>query len=93
MLHLFEAVFGSNNLSSPDGDQSEQVYLYNPDNLPLVKILTLPNSIGLQCYSLLINRKTFIIPKYYSFRDKLISECPKCNYPATPTTTIQPNSH
>lgn len=79
MLHLFEAVLGSNNLSSLDGEQSERVYLYNPDKLPLVDILTLPNSSGLQCYSLTIDGKICIIPKYYSFRDKLISECPKCN--------------
>lgn len=82
MWALFEVGLGSNFIPTADEYQSAPVYLYNPENLSWTDILTLPNSIGLQCYSLSIEGKICMVPKYYSFRDLLISECPKCNYPA-----------
>lgn len=81
---IFKIAIGSDGTtSSEDVPQSNQVYVYNPEDIPLKDILLLPKSIGLQFYSLTIDGKQCIIPKYYSFRDKLIYECPKCNYPAT----------
>lgn len=84
MLYLFDAISGSDNVQfSQEEYQADPVYLYNPENLPLSNILTLPNSIGLHIYSLIIEGRVYVVPKYYSFKDKLISECPKCGYPAT----------
>ncbi|MBD1840240.1 hypothetical protein H6F78_22385 [Coleofasciculus sp. FACHB-64] len=77
------AMASDDTTSSEDVPQSNQVYIYNPENLSLKDILFLPGFSSWQFYSLTIDGKQCIIPKYYSFRDKLIHECPKCNYPAT----------
>jgi len=66
--------------------QPQVAYIYNPDNLSLTDALTLEHqdnehkkSVTVLAYDMIETEGMCIwLPYYYSVRDKLISDCPKC---------------
>jgi hypothetical protein len=71
-------------LPQPKRKQQHYVHVYNPDNLPLKDVLTIPStfegrSVLAVGYDLITTRDFRIgIPYVYSIRDSIISGCPKC---------------
>jgi len=58
--------------------QKRLVKIYNPENLPLSEILVYSNG-GLAFDDITIEDEYFLIPHYYSYKEKLITECPECS--------------
>lgn len=63
------------------------VYVYNPDNLPLEEMLTISQTyqgreiLGVGYEPITVGEMEIYIPHFYSYRDEIISSCPKCLKP------------
>jgi hypothetical protein len=58
--------------------QKRLVKIYNPENIPLSDILVFQNG-GLAFDDITIEDEYYLIPYYYSHKEKLITECPECS--------------
>lgn len=58
--------------------QNGEVYIYNPDNLPLVDILTSDKAIGITYDMINTEGMQIWIPWFYTVKDGLIDGCPSC---------------
>jgi hypothetical protein len=63
------------------------VHVYNPDNFPLKDVLTIPQILqgrevlGVGYEPIIVGEMEIYIPHFYSYRDEIISNCPKCPKP------------
>jgi len=76
--------------------QPGEVFIYNPEELPLSQILTGPASVGelatqaLAYDAIESEGMHILIPWLYSFNEGIISECPECAKAAAKTTKGAP---
>jgi hypothetical protein len=78
-------------LSQSQKDRAGDVWIYNPENHPLKDILMVPKKMGDATFSVIgydmvtTDGKEIWLPFYYTVKEKLISDCPKCQpKPARP---------
>lgn len=75
--------YGRDDAAISNIDQYAGVWLYNPEGLPLDKILIMPEGIkqfrGLAFDAILTDGREIYVPYYYSIKEQLVDLCPKCN--------------
>lgn len=75
---------GADGLSQSQKDRAGELWIYNPENHPLKDILMVPKKMGDATISvigydmIITDGKEIWLPYYYTVKEKLISDCPKC---------------
>jgi hypothetical protein len=79
------------NLPEPKRKQQHYAYLYNPDGWPLKDLLTMPSTfngkkvLAIGYDEILTGQMNICIPYVYSYRDGIVSACPKCEKTKKPS--------
>jgi len=58
--------------------KKKEILLYNPDDFTLEDVLINPDNKSFLFDELIINYEKYWIPHYYSHKEELITNCPKC---------------